>query len=77
MQYGRSVSKNILEAQSRAQTNSFCTAKIVVVIPAAFSWSNLYTYLFGRHYYTIITLQKIVSNDLKITIITRVAIHVT
>lgn len=43
----------------------------------AFGWSNLYTYLFDDGRFKIIVLQKILGNDLVMSIITRLANHTT
>lgn len=60
-------------ASYRAQEQVDCarTAKTVVHAPAAFVWFYLYTYLFGLLCFTISILQKVVSNPLPTTTISR------
>lgn len=52
-------------------------AKSAVDVPAGFGWSYLHTYSFAHVHFTIIILQKIESNDLTMTLTTRLATYIT
>lgn len=58
------------------QIDRACKATIVDGEHTVFGWSYLYTYLLGHVRFTIFMLQKVVSMDVIITKITRLANYI-
>lgn len=69
--------KYTASCEARAQIDYTCSTKVAVNVPAAFGSSYMFLYLFKHLYVTVLILQKLVLNNLTMTIVTRLAIHIT